>query len=50
MSNMNNPENVSQQYAGDENLSARIKLHTKHSTNKQGATSRNRLLAKKSAA
>jgi ubiquinone/menaquinone biosynthesis C-methylase UbiE len=29
-------ENVKQQYADDKNLSARINLHEKHSTNKQG--------------
>ncbi|MDR1629761.1 MAG: class I SAM-dependent methyltransferase [Oscillospiraceae bacterium] len=33
---MNKPENVKEQYANDKNLAARIALHTKHSTNKQG--------------
>ena len=31
----NETENVKQQYSDDKNLSARIKLHAKHSTNKQ---------------
>jgi len=33
---MNQNKNVRQQYADDKNLSARINLHAKHSTNKQG--------------
>jgi len=33
---MNQSENVKHQYSGGENLSARIKLHEKHSTNKKG--------------
>ena len=33
---LNRSENVLQQYSGDKNLSARIKLHAKHSTNKKG--------------
>lgn len=36
MSVMSKTENVSQQYSDDKNLSIRIKLHAKHSTNKQG--------------
>ena len=38
MSNMNKTENVKAQYANDMNLSIRIQLHIKHSTNKQGLT------------
>ena len=33
-----NTEKVKQQYSDDKNLSARIKLHSKHSINKQGFT------------
>jgi len=33
---MTKNESVQQQYSSDKNLSARIKLHAKHSTNKQG--------------
>jgi len=33
---MNKTENVKQQYSDDKNLSARMNLHLKHSTNKQG--------------
>ena len=33
---MNKEENLKRQYADDKNLSARYKLHLKHSTNKQG--------------
>ena len=36
---MNQAENVEKQYADDKNLSVRIKLHAKHSTNKQGFVS-----------
>jgi ubiquinone/menaquinone biosynthesis C-methylase UbiE len=36
MSKMNKVENVTEQYQNDDNLSIRIKLHSKHSTNKQG--------------
>jgi len=36
MTIMNKEENVKAQYADDEKLSVRIKLHAKHSTNKQG--------------
>ena len=36
MSNINKIENVKRQYSDDKNLSARINLHAKHSTNKQG--------------
>ena len=36
MSNINKAGNVERQYSDDKNLSARIKLHSKHSTNKQG--------------
>jgi len=36
MSNFNKAETVKQQYSDDKNLSARIDLHTKYSTNKQG--------------
>lgn len=36
MSSMDKIENVKEQYKDDNNLSLRIKLHTKHSTNKQG--------------
>jgi len=35
---MNKTENVAGQYADDKNLSRRINLHAKHSTNKQGLT------------
>lgn len=35
MSEMNNKENLKKQYSNDKNLSDRIKLHAKHSTNKQ---------------
>ena len=33
---MNQKESIQRQYSDDKNLSARIKLHAKHSTNKQG--------------
>jgi len=33
---LNSKETVRQQYSDDKNLSARIKLHSKHSTNKKG--------------
>jgi len=36
MAIMNKSENVRQQYTDDKNLSIRMKLHAKHSTNKQG--------------
>ena len=36
MSTMDKIENVKEQYKDDNNLSIRIKLHAKHSTNKQG--------------
>jgi len=36
MAIMNQSENVKHQYSDDKNLSARIKLHEKHSTNKKG--------------
>jgi len=36
MSIMDQTENVKKQYSDDKNLSVRIKLHAKHSTNKQG--------------
>jgi ubiquinone/menaquinone biosynthesis C-methylase UbiE len=36
MSIIDNIENVKEQYKDDSNLSVRIKLHAKHSTNKQG--------------
>jgi len=36
MFKVNEPENVKNQYANGQNLSARINLHAKHSTNKQG--------------
>jgi len=36
MSHLNQTENVKHQYSGDRNLAARINLHAKHSTNKQG--------------
>lgn len=36
MSSLNKPENVENQYANDKNLSARITLHDKYSTNKYG--------------
>ena len=36
MSSANETKNVKQQYSNDTNLSARINLHAKHSTNKQG--------------
>lgn len=36
MSLMDKVDNVKEQYKDDSNLSARIKLHAKHSTNKQG--------------
>jgi ubiquinone/menaquinone biosynthesis C-methylase UbiE len=36
ISNVNKTEKVKQQYADDKNLSARMNLHSKHSTNKQG--------------
>ncbi len=36
MSIMNTAENVSRQYANEENLSARADLHEQYSTNKQG--------------
>jgi len=36
MSNINKTSNVERQYSDDANLAARIKLHAKHSTNKQG--------------
>lgn len=36
MSTMDKTENVKQQYSDDKNLSIRTKLHSKHSTNKQG--------------
>lgn len=36
MSIINKTENVKEQYSDDKNLSIRIKLHAKHSTNKQG--------------
>lgn len=36
MSSMDKAENVKEQYRDDSNLSIRIKLHAKHSTNKQG--------------
>lgn len=36
MSKMNQTERVKHQYSGDKNLQARINLHAKHSTNKQG--------------
>lgn len=36
MSVMNEAENVKRQYSDDKNLSIRIKLHAKHSTNKKG--------------
>lgn len=36
MSIINKIENVKEQYSDDRNLSIRIKLHAKHSTNKQG--------------
>lgn len=36
MSSMDKIENVKEQYKDDNNLSIRIKLHAKHSTNKQG--------------
>ena len=36
MSSMDKTENVKEQYKDDNNLSVRIKLHAKHSTNKQG--------------
>jgi len=35
---MNKIENVKEQYKDDNNLATRIKLHAKHSTNKQGLT------------
>lgn len=35
MSNMNETKNIKKQYSDDENLSIRINLHAKHSTNKQ---------------
>ncbi len=37
MSSMDKAENVKEQYKDDNNLSIRIKLHAKHSTNKQGS-------------
>ena len=36
MSYISKKDNVEKQYSNDKNLSARIKLHAKHSTNKQG--------------
>lgn len=36
MSKMNTVENVTEQYKSEDNLSTRINLHTKYSTNKQG--------------
>jgi len=36
MSSMDKIENVKEQYKDDNNLAVRIKLHAKHSTNKQG--------------
>lgn len=36
MSKMNKTENVKEQYQNDENLSIRVKLHSKYSTNSQG--------------
>ena len=36
LNNPTNKERVQQQYSDDTNLSARMNLHTKHSTNKQG--------------
>ena len=39
MPNYNKTENVVQQYSNDENLSIRISLHTKYSTNKKGFVS-----------
>ena len=39
MSVMNKAENVKEQYSDDKNLSIRIKLHAKYSTNKLGMTS-----------
>ncbi len=36
MCKMNKVENVTEQYQNDDHLSIRIKLHAKHSTNKQG--------------
>ena len=36
MSIMNKSENVQQQYSNDKNLSTRLNLHNRHSTNKQG--------------
>lgn len=36
MRKMNKVENVTEQYQNEDNLSVRIKLHSKHSTNKQG--------------
>ncbi|MCL2378645.1 MAG: class I SAM-dependent methyltransferase [Defluviitaleaceae bacterium] len=36
MTNLNKTENVKHQYSSDNNLSARINLHAKHSTNKKG--------------
>ena len=36
MQHISNTGNVEQQYSDDKNLSARISLHAKHSTNKQG--------------
>lgn len=36
MSSMDKIENVKEQYKNDINLSMRIKLHAKHSTNKRG--------------
>jgi len=36
LNSTNTTENVKQQYSDDKNLSVRMKLHSKHSTNKQG--------------
>ena len=36
LNKMNKTANVKQQYSDDKNLAARLKLHAKHSTNKQG--------------
>lgn len=35
MSTMNKPENVAKQYSNDKNLSTRMSLHQKYSTNKK---------------